>query len=122
MEFSDFNARDAAEKGAWLHLRNPVNGAPLLDGDDPCRVMVRGTESRSVQSGFAKMVKLTVPEQAKMLTMAVEFVEVNGEPITPENSHLLYGLQVPNGQSGEQSFAEQVVGFALKRANYLPNA
>ncbi len=52
MDFTQFDNRDRAERGAWLHLVHPVTGEPLYDDDDkdkPCRVLVRGAASPTIQ-------------------------------------------------------------------------
>ena len=41
--------------------------------------------------------------------------------MTVEDADYFLNLQMPNGQSGELSFVEQVAAFATKRANYLGN-
>lgn len=62
MDFSTFDNRPRAEAGEWLHLVHPETGAPLYlkaaDGSDdtekPCRVLLRGQASPTVQAALRR--------------------------------------------------------------------
>lgn len=55
MEFSKFDVRSAADRGALLHLKDPFTGEPLYD-DDGQKVgfMVRGMASREAAEDITK--------------------------------------------------------------------
>ena len=55
MDFSQFDSRAAADEGRDLHLKHPVTGEDLYDGEKPCIVIVRGSEGRAVQEEMAKL-------------------------------------------------------------------
>ena len=51
MDFNaNYNSREAAETGTPMQIVDPWSGEPVMDGDKPCRVIVRGTASRSMQA------------------------------------------------------------------------
>lgn len=51
MDFnSNYNSREAAEVGSPMQILDPWTGEPIMDGDKPCRVIVRGTASKSMQA------------------------------------------------------------------------
>ena len=53
MDFlNTFDVRSAAEKPIPLHLRHQSSGAPIMDGDTPCIVLVKGASSRSAQAAI----------------------------------------------------------------------
>ena len=53
MDFlSKFDSRTAAETPRPYHLRHQGNGEPIIDGDTPCIVLVKGAASRSAQSAI----------------------------------------------------------------------
>lgn len=54
MDFSKFDSRELAEKGAPLELKDPYTKEPILDDKSgaPCIVRVKGTASRSVQAAL----------------------------------------------------------------------
>lgn len=139
MEFDKFNSRGAAEEGARLHLCHPVTGEPLNDPKGgPCVVIVRGAESRKAQEAAARArnaragkdekpgsleeLHAQLVKAAKPLIMGFENLEVDGRPATAEDADAFLNLQMINGSPDEKSFAEQVLAFSTKRANYLGNA
>lgn len=140
MDFAKFDARKASAAGAWLHLCHPATGAKLYDDNDtskPCRIKVQGAESpdahasiRRAQKAMAKAVEDkdtdAVREQsvamAKSLVLDFENMHRDGRPMTLDDVDWLLNLQIPNGQSGERAFVEQIVDFAFKRASFLGNA
>lgn len=52
MLFDALNARAEAEAPREYHLRYQHNGKPIMDGDTPCIVLVKGASSRSVQAAI----------------------------------------------------------------------
>ncbi|MBM1887460.1 hypothetical protein JQV99_18840 [Sulfitobacter pseudonitzschiae] len=62
MDFNaNYNTREAAEKGTPMQIVDPWTGEPVMDGDKPCRVIVRGTASRSMQA------KMRAKQKAAMM-------------------------------------------------------
>lgn len=60
MDFTAFNSRAAAETGADMTILHPVTGEPILHGDEPCIVIVRGTESPSAQAAMTALRKARI--------------------------------------------------------------
>lgn len=53
MDFlSKFDARTAAETPRPYHLRHQHDGSPIMDGDTPCIVLIKGAASRSAQAAI----------------------------------------------------------------------
>ncbi|MGB0854239.1 MAG: hypothetical protein ACPGSI_13180 [Pikeienuella sp.] len=50
MDFNKFDSRAQAENGTPMHILDPWSGEPMMDDDKPCRVIVRGTASKSMQN------------------------------------------------------------------------
>lgn len=66
MKFDNFDMRGAAETGQWLTLKQPnvPDGDPITSGKDrPCRVLVRGVASRTVQD------QMRARQKARMTAM-----------------------------------------------------
>lgn len=63
MDFTAFNSRAAAEAGAAMTILHPVEGTPIMHGDEPCAVIVRGTESPSAQKALAALRKARMAEK-----------------------------------------------------------
>ena len=140
MDFTSFDSRAAAEKGRDLHLVHPATGEPIFDGDNPCIVVIRGTESREAQAQLAKLRKIKVSEDEKSdeasledmhqrlvetaVPLVIGFKNINrgDKPATaPADVEWFLNLQLINGVEGERSFVEQVVNYATKRSNFLGN-
>lgn len=50
MDFTKFDSRAAAEAGQPMTILDPWSNEPMMDGDKPCLVIVRGTASKSMQA------------------------------------------------------------------------
>lgn len=50
MDFSNFDARASAEKARDIQIKDQETGLPIMDGEKPCIVTIRGMSSRSVQN------------------------------------------------------------------------
>ncbi len=50
MDFTKEDSRSASEIPQFLHLKNQATGEPIMDGKEPCGLMVFGTQSRNVQA------------------------------------------------------------------------
>jgi hypothetical protein len=123
MDFSAFNTREAAEKGAFLHFRHPTTGKPLFDKGEPVGVYLRGMESRTVTEEMRRVAKAKMLGEAAGLKLAkalvVRFVGVEREDGTPlGNSEAdiewLFGLS--------SSFEEQIINFAQDRASFFADS
>lgn len=63
MDFNtNYNSRAAAETGQPMQIMDPWTGEPIMDGDKPCRVIVRGTASKSMQA------KMRAKQKAAMMS------------------------------------------------------
>lgn len=129
MDFSALNTKIPAEKGAWLHLRHPATGAFLYDGHGesalPCRVFVRGLESKTVQARAKNIRKNTVEGQENedglefVSALIIDFENVErsaGVPLTGSDADVRWFLVQSD------SFVEQVMDFAKKRSNFFEKA
>lgn len=118
MDFSQFDNRGPAETGQRLELLDPTvrKGQPLMSGDRPCVVIVRGSTARSVQIEMRKRqkAKLTAKNRsdearvmedvhaeqiaaATPLIVGFENVEREGVPLTasPEDIRWFLDLTFP---------------------------
>lgn len=50
MDFTKFDSRAKAEAGTAMDILDAWSGEPIMDGDKPCRVIVRGTASKTMQA------------------------------------------------------------------------
>jgi hypothetical protein len=140
MDFTAFDSRAAAEQGRELHLQHPATAEPIFDGEKPCIVIIRGTESREAQAALAKIRKMKVAddkeadeasledmhgrlvETAIPLVIGFKNIQRGDKPAkAPEDVEWFLNLQLINGIEGERSFVEQVVSYATKRSNFLGN-
>jgi hypothetical protein len=141
MDFTAFDSRAAAEKGRDLHIKHPATGELIFDGEKPCIVVVRGTESREAQAALSRLRKMKVAEgdekadettledmhqrlveTATPLVVGFRNINRGNKPATaPDDVAWFLNLQLINGVDGEQSFVEQVVSYATKRSNFLGN-
>jgi hypothetical protein len=144
MDFTKFDSRAAAEVAGRLHLAHPATGE-LLYADEkrekPCIVLVRGSESRTVQTALravrnAKMsgakkaetaqtledLHQAMVDGAKPLIAGFENVARGEAAATSADVDWFLNLQLINGREGEKAFVEQVIEFATDRSNYLGNA
>jgi hypothetical protein len=142
MDFTAFDSRAAAEQGRELHLQHPATGEPIFDGDKPCIVIIRGTESREAQAALAKIRKIKVAEDDDKKADEASLEDMHGRLVetaiplvigfkninrgdkhakAPDDVEWFLNLQLINGVDGERSFVEQVVNYATKRSNFLGN-
>jgi len=132
MDFNQFDSRAAAETPRELHLKHPVTGEPMFDGDKPCIALVLGSESRTVQTATRAKAKAALSDKpgdkdigddlaatAKPLITGFKNISRGNKPATLEDVDWFLGLQIPNGN--ELSFVEQVITFATDRAKFLGN-
>ena len=50
MDFNQFDSRAQAEIGTPMQILDQWTDEPMMDGDKPCRVIVRGTASKTMQT------------------------------------------------------------------------
>ena len=50
MDFNKFDSRAKAESGSPMQILDAWTGEPMMDGDKPCEVILRGTASKSMQA------------------------------------------------------------------------
>lgn len=139
MDFNQFDTRSTSDEGRDLHLKHPVSGELLYDGDLPCIAVVLGSEGRKVQEKMAdlrraKVIddtpfdKLTRYERheraavvAKHLVAGFKNISRGEKSATaPDDVEWLLDLQVADESArNEASFAEQITDFSTRRANFL---
>lgn len=124
-------------------IRHPGTGNPILHGEEPCVVMVRGTESasaraalkaarqrrmgeekpdeagRSLEDLHVDMVEAVLP-----LILGFRHVSLGCKELTAADAAAFLSLNMINGEQGADgkglSFVEQILNFAGTRANFLP--
>lgn len=123
MDFTTLNTKIGAEAGAFLHLEHPATGLPLYDDTGTAiGVMVRGTESKTVQDRLKGLQKAQVKgataedtglDFVSSLIISFVGVEKAGRPLQPVDADLkfFFGLS--------DSFVEQVIEFAKDRSNFF---
>lgn len=94
MKITELDARTKAGAGVEMHLRNHITDEPLLDGDKPLIVLVKGTQARmdpeAVRAGLIAQGKIGA--QLRKMKQAIE----NGEepdPVIFEEVHRAKMLQ-----------------------------
>jgi len=65
MDISKFDSRTRAEAGAPMQIKDPISKEPIMDGDKPCRVIVRGTASKSMQAKMREKQKALMAKKPK---------------------------------------------------------
>lgn len=150
MDFTNKDARGAAETAQFCALKWPETGQPIMDGGKPVGVMVLGAMARSVQAALkeearAKMQAAKGKEEdaraledtqrdfvrsAARLTVGFVGVQRGDRDATPDDAEWFYDLNlfnmpsILNPKPGEwqgQSFAQQVLAFSNDAGNYLGN-
>lgn len=133
MDFSQFDARQAADGGFWFQVKHPQTGA-LLDNDGtPCRVNMLGAEGREAQRRIADVKakhpfnKNETPEQSHKRQVAIlaclinefEGIERNGAKATKNDAEWFLDLQLPGQDKTGLSFFEQCDTASVNHTNYL---
>lgn len=145
MDFNTFNSRAAAEAGADLIIRHPVTGEEIADDNGPSIVVLRGSESKSVQAAIKaarnrRMGEETPEEAARtledlhydMVEAAIPFimgfknVSLGGRALTADDAREFLDLNMLNGETDDAgkvkglSFVEQVLSHVGKRGSFFP--
>lgn len=127
MDLTRYDVKSAAEKGADLHLKNPFDNEPLMDGDKPVTITVLGRDAKAVQDARKEAEKRhakgDIDETERGLLPLVASVvgwsgiEFDGKALdcTPENVRKV--LTDPR----TDWIAEQIIPFTLSRRNYSGN-
>ena len=92
MDFNQFNTRAHAEAGTPMQIVDPWTGEPMMDGDKPCRVIVRGTASKSVQAAMRAKAK------AAMMSKKAKGDDADEEARVMEDVHMQ-----PRSSSGSRT-------------------
>jgi len=137
MDFSDFDSRGASDEGRPYHLLHPVTSEPMMDGDTPCVVMVRGVEGRDTQEALRKIESARVKDEkpdvdeldarikASAAVLLVGFksgIHRGSKPAkVPADVEWFLDLNRINMNLPGKSFAEQIAKAAADRGMYLGN-
>lgn len=147
MDFSKFDARNAAETPRDCHLRNQQTGELIWDGDKPCVVKVLGIASPTVQARIKDAARAQM--KAKPEDDARTFEDLHQESIrsaarlivgmenihrgdalakAPDDVEWLLKMTFFNvarddaGRLKHPSFAQQVLECGADDAGFLANA
>lgn len=147
MDFSAFNSRAGGEVGADMTILHPVTGEPIMQGKEPCVVIVRGSESPSAQAAMQALRKARMAEKkaddedaeksmaelhasmadaAAPLVMGFRHVFLGDRELTATDAREFLDLNMvtldldDEGKPRSLSFVEQVLRFSGQRANFLP--
>lgn len=145
MDFNSLDTRTAAENARPYHLRHQTTGAPIMDGDKPCLVLVRGAASRTVQAAIkaqnrADMTKAKDDDRgmedihrglikaAARLIVGFENVNRGDKPATVDDvdwfldlnfMSIPHQIRKDDAEWLKPSFAQQIVDFATDDASFL---
>tara|TARA_Y100000310_G_scaffold324866_2_gene387347 strand:- start:13194 stop:13604 length:411 start_codon:yes stop_codon:yes gene_type:complete len=132
MDLSKLSVESAADKGAFLHLKDPATGDPLFDpvSGESVGIFLRGNDSAQVKEASRKLdlkeLRGDTDTQKELLAelLAVATISWTGIgfgseeeefPCTPENAKKLYS------DSDTDWIVEQVVPFMRLRRNFVGN-
>lgn len=72
MDFNQFDSRSQAETGTPMQIVDQWSGKPMMDGDKPCRVIVRGTASKTVQASMREKQRAALLVEGKTEIQVME--------------------------------------------------
>jgi hypothetical protein len=81
MDFNKFDSRAIAEAGSAMHILDSWTDEPMMDGDKPCRVILRGTASASMQA------KMRAAQKAAMMSKKSKGKDAEDEARVMEDVH-----------------------------------
>jgi hypothetical protein len=81
MDFNKFDSRAKAEAGSPMQILDAWTGDPMMDGDKPCRVILRGTASASMQA------KMRAAQKAAMMSKKAKGKDADDEARVMEDVH-----------------------------------
>jgi hypothetical protein len=65
MDLSKFSTKKKSNEGAFLHLKSPVDGKPLFDGEVAVGLYLLGSDSDKVQAAIHKRINESVESKPK---------------------------------------------------------
>jgi hypothetical protein len=81
MDFSKFDSRAIAEAGSPMQILDVWTNEPMMDGDKPCRVILRGTASASMQA------KMRAAQKAAMMSKKSKGKDAEDDARVMEDVH-----------------------------------
>ena len=81
MDFNKFDSRAKAETGSPMQIVDEYTGEPMMDGDKPCRVILRGTASASMQA------KMRAVQKAAMMSKKAKGEDAEEDARVMEDVH-----------------------------------
>lgn len=134
MDFNQFDSVAAGDKGAWMHVNSPIDGAPLyIAKGKPCRVKVLGIEGsignsamKAVRDASGMDAEGTDPDEELILQtkpFIVGFENIyNGNVLAEAPKDVEWFLRLQRVIGGDHpTFLQQAQSFARLRGNILGN-
>jgi hypothetical protein len=81
MDFNKFDSRAIAEAGSPMQILDSWTDEPMMDGDKPCRVILRGTASASMQA------KMRAAQKAAMMSKKSKGKDAKDDARVMEDVH-----------------------------------
>jgi hypothetical protein len=81
MDFNKFDSQAIAEAGSAMQILDEWTNEPMMDGDKPCRVILRGTASASMQA------KMRAAQKAAMMSKKAKGKDAEDEARVMEDVH-----------------------------------
>ena len=81
MDFSKFDSRAQAEVGSPMQIMDEWTGEPMMDGDKPCMVIVRGASSPTMQA------KMRAAQKAALMSKKAKGKDEEAAPLVMEDTH-----------------------------------
>tara|TARA_R110000796_G_scaffold14066_3_gene46180 strand:- start:517 stop:1026 length:510 start_codon:yes stop_codon:yes gene_type:complete len=81
MDFNKFDSRAKAEAGSPMQIIDAWTNEPMMDGKKPCRVILRGTASASMQA------KMRAAQKAAMMSKKAKSKDAEEEARVMEDVH-----------------------------------
>ena len=81
MDFSKFDSRAQAEVGSPMQIMDEWTGEPMMYGDKPCRVIVRGASSPTMQA------KMRAAQKAAIMSKKAKGKDDDDEARVMEDTH-----------------------------------
>lgn len=128
MDLTRLDVKAASEKGAVLHLKHPMTGEKLFDGDDPVTITVIGRDSPSVRAAMTDIERRKAKgedisredeglELLSVVTTGWTGIDFDGKALefSKANARKIYA------DPRTEWIGEQVGPFALSRRNFAQN-
>jgi hypothetical protein len=81
MDFNKFDSQAIAEAGTAMQILDEWTNEPMMDGDKPCKVILRGTASASMQA------KMRAAQKAAMMSKKAKGKDDEDEARVMEDVH-----------------------------------